>query len=70
MTQLGCNLWGQSADCSAGNLQYLNYTAEDVFWGELGGLMEAVDGGTTMIVDHAHMSLTPDRSLLLSLLLW
>ncbi|KAK4496127.1 hypothetical protein PRZ48_012106 [Zasmidium cellare] len=46
-----------------GNLQYFNYTAQDVFWGELGGLMEAIDGGTTMVVDHAHMSLTPDRTL-------
>jgi cytosine/adenosine deaminase-related metal-dependent hydrolase len=42
-----------------GNLQYYNYTNEDVFWGELGGLLEAIDGGTTTIVDHAHMSNPP-----------
>jgi cytosine/adenosine deaminase-related metal-dependent hydrolase len=39
-----------------GNWQPFNYTATDVFWGELGGLLEAIDGGTTCIVDHAHMA--------------
>ena len=42
-----------------GNLQYYNYTPEDVFWGELCGLLEAIDSGTTTIVDHAHMSGQP-----------
>ena len=46
-----------------GNLQYYNYTPEDVFWGELGGLLESIDGGTTTIVDHAHMSRSPDHVL-------
>ena len=44
-----------------GNLQYYNYTPEDVFWGELGGLLEAINSGTTTIVDHAHMSKTADH---------
>ena len=44
-----------------GNLQWFNYTPEDIFWGELGGLMESIDGGTTCIVDHAHMTGSPDK---------
>lgn len=44
-----------------GNLQYYNYTPEDVFWSELGGLLEAIDAGTTTIVDHAHLSKTADH---------
>ncbi|KAF6804622.1 amidohydrolase family protein [Colletotrichum musicola] len=35
-------------------------TAEDVFWGELGGALEAVDGGITTVVDHAHANVGPD----------
>lgn len=46
-----------------GNLQYFNYTPEDIFWGELGGLLEAIDGGTTTVVDHAHLSKTPDHGM-------
>lgn len=41
---------------STGNSQHANYTAEDIFWGELGGCLEALDAGTTTVVDHAHMS--------------
>lgn len=32
----------------------------DVFWGQLAGAMESVDSGTTTVVDHAHINLTPD----------
>ncbi|EHY53556.1 hypothetical protein HRR83_003763 [Exophiala dermatitidis] len=46
-----------------GNWQPFNYTAKDVFWGEMGGLMEAVDGGTTCVVDHAHMAYSPEHAL-------
>lgn len=46
-----------------GNLQFFNYTPDDVFWGELGGLMETIDGGTTTIVDHAHMTRNPDNGI-------
>ncbi|KAJ7063746.1 hypothetical protein C8F01DRAFT_89178 [Mycena amicta] len=42
-----------------GNLTASLYSPEDVFWGELGGCLEAVDGGTTMVVDHAHLSYSP-----------
>ncbi|PBK87321.1 Metallo-dependent hydrolase [Armillaria gallica] len=36
------------------------FTAEDIFWGELSSCMEALDSGTTTVVDHAHCSRTPD----------
>ncbi|CRG90207.1 5-methylthioadenosine/S-adenosylhomocysteinedeaminase [Talaromyces islandicus] len=42
-----------------GNMQQTNYAPEDVFWGELGGCLEAVDAGTTTVVDHAHMNVSP-----------
>ncbi|RAL08716.1 Metallo-dependent hydrolase [Aspergillus homomorphus CBS 101889] len=45
-----------------GNLQQVNYTAEDIFWGQLGGCLEALDAGTTTVVDHAHMNVTPVHS--------
>jgi cytosine/adenosine deaminase-related metal-dependent hydrolase len=45
-----------------GNLQHANYTPEDVFWGELGGCLEALDAGTTTVVDHAHMNVSPAHS--------
>ncbi|KAJ7138144.1 hypothetical protein C8R44DRAFT_766920 [Mycena epipterygia] len=45
-----------------GNFTYSLFTAEDVFWGELGGCMEAIDGGTTMVVDHAHINYSADHS--------
>jgi hypothetical protein len=31
------------------------FGADDIFWGQLGGAMEAVDSGTTTVVDFAHM---------------
>ncbi|KAK0189912.1 hypothetical protein F5146DRAFT_1053156 [Armillaria mellea] len=37
------------------------FTAEDIFWGELAACMEALDSGTTTVVDHAHCSRTPDH---------
>ena len=46
-----------------GNWQPYNYTPCDVYWGELGGLLEAVDGGTTCIVDHAHIAYSPSHGL-------
>ncbi|TDZ48408.1 5'-deoxyadenosine deaminase [Colletotrichum trifolii] len=36
------------------------YTAEDAFWGELGGALEAIDGGTTTVVDHSSLNMGPD----------
>ncbi|KAJ6112131.1 hypothetical protein N7523_008192 [Penicillium sp. IBT 18751x] len=41
-----------------GYMQNSNYEPEDVFWGELGGCLEALDGGTTTVVDHAHVNVS------------
>lgn len=43
-------------------MQHAHYTPEDVFWGELGGCLEALDAGTTTVVDHAHVILSPAHS--------
>ncbi|KAJ5620927.1 hypothetical protein N7510_004911 [Penicillium lagena] len=43
----------------SGLLQHANYAPEDVFWGELGGCLEALDAGTTTVVDHANMNVSP-----------
>ncbi|OQE29649.1 hypothetical protein PENSTE_c002G09445 [Penicillium steckii] len=45
-----------------GNMQSSNYIPEDVFWGELGGCLEALDAGTTTLVDHAHINISPDHT--------
>lgn len=37
------------------------FSPEDVFWGELGGCMESIDAGTTMVVDHAHMNYSAEH---------
>jgi cytosine/adenosine deaminase-related metal-dependent hydrolase len=42
-----------------GNMQASNYAPEDVFWGTLSGCLEALDAGTTTLVDHAHMNASP-----------
>ncbi|KAF7298337.1 5-methylthioadenosine/S-adenosylhomocysteine deaminase n1 [Mycena kentingensis (nom. inval.)] len=44
-----------------GNLAGKLFTPEDIFWGELGGCLEAIDGGTTMVVDHAHMTYSAEH---------
>lgn len=44
------------AGCYSGS----NYTLSDLFWGQLAGALEALDGGTTTVVDHAHLNLSPD----------
>ena len=38
------------------------YRPDDVFWGELGGALEAVDSGITTLVDHAHVNYSPEHS--------
>ncbi|KAF5972892.1 5-methylthioadenosine s-adenosylhomocysteine deaminase [Fusarium coicis] len=45
-----------------GNMASHSYKPEDVFWGQLGGCLEALEAGTTTIVDHAHISYTPDHN--------
>jgi cytosine/adenosine deaminase-related metal-dependent hydrolase len=51
-------------------MQCCNYTPEDIFWGQLGGCLEALDAGTTTVVDHAHMNYSPKHSKSFPVLLW
>ncbi|KAI9704305.1 MAG: hypothetical protein M1836_007166 [Candelina mexicana] len=46
----------------SGGLQGSNYTPVDIFWGQLGGCLEAIDSGTTTVVDHAHMNYSPEHA--------
>lgn len=41
---------------ASGNLQSSNYTREDLYWGQLGGCLEAINAGTTTVVDHSHVN--------------
>jgi cytosine/adenosine deaminase-related metal-dependent hydrolase len=41
---------------ASGNLQSSNYTREDLYWGQLGGCLEAINAGTTTVVDHSHIN--------------
>ncbi|KAF4985778.1 hypothetical protein FGRMN_11103 [Fusarium graminum] len=41
---------------ASGNLQSSNYTREDIYWGQLGGCLEAINAGTTTVVDHSHVN--------------
>ncbi|KAF5547610.1 5-methylthioadenosine s-adenosylhomocysteine deaminase [Fusarium phyllophilum] len=45
-----------------GNMASHSYKPEDVFWGQLGGCLEALEAGTTTIVDHAHILYTPEHN--------
>lgn len=38
------------------------FTAEDGFWGNLAGCLEAIDAGTTTVLDHAHLNWSPEHS--------
>lgn len=40
----------------SGNLTASFFGPSDVFWGQLGGALEALNSGTTTVVDHAHMN--------------
>jgi hypothetical protein len=44
-----------------GNMQSYNYTPEDMFWGQLASCLEAIDAGTTYVLDHAHGIYTPEH---------
>lgn len=48
-------------------MQCYNYVPEDVFWGQLAGCLEAIDAGTTTVIDHAHMTYSPDHGMKLDL---
>ncbi|KAI1056880.1 hypothetical protein LB507_002301 [Fusarium sp. FIESC RH6] len=40
----------------SGAVQASNYTREDLYWGQLGGCFEAINAGTTTVVDHSHVN--------------
>ncbi|KAH8690240.1 hypothetical protein BGW36DRAFT_307021 [Talaromyces proteolyticus] len=46
---------------TAANLQAINFTPQDLFWGQLGGCLEALDAGTTCVIDNAHMSASAEH---------
>ncbi|KAF4871774.1 5'-deoxyadenosine deaminase [Colletotrichum siamense] len=43
-----------------GNYAGAFYEPEDAFWGELAGALEAIDGGTTTVVDHSSLNMGPE----------
>ncbi|KAH7146188.1 hypothetical protein EDB81DRAFT_856662 [Dactylonectria macrodidyma] len=46
----------------SGNLGSSHYEPEDVFWGVLSSSLEAIDAGTTTVVDHAHVNYSSEHS--------
>ncbi|KAL9109998.1 MAG: hypothetical protein Q9227_005337 [Pyrenula ochraceoflavens] len=46
---------------ASGNMHSFNYTPDDIYWGELGGCLESLDAGTTTVVDHAHLTYSPQH---------
>lgn len=46
----------------SGNFTSKIFTAEDTFWGQLGGCLEMIDGGTTTVADYAHINMSPEHS--------
>ncbi|CAI6339473.1 unnamed protein product [Periconia digitata] len=44
-----------------GNYQHAQYTPEDVFYGQLSGMLETLSAGTTTVVDHAHITVSPSH---------
>ncbi|KAH6999259.1 hypothetical protein BKA56DRAFT_650366 [Ilyonectria sp. MPI-CAGE-AT-0026] len=46
----------------SGNLGSSHYTPEDMFWGVLSSSLEAIDIGTTTVVDHARVNYSSDHS--------
>lgn len=47
---------------ASGNLQSFQFSPEDVFYGQLAGMLEGVAAGTTTVVDHAHVTCSPDHA--------
>lgn len=53
----------------SGTIASKYFTAEDGFWGNLAGCMEAIDAGTTTVLDHAHLNWSRDHSKSLNLII-
>ncbi|KAL9620213.1 MAG: hypothetical protein Q9160_005222 [Pyrenula sp. 1 TL-2023] len=41
---------------AAGSLTGATFSPRDVFWGQLAGCLQAIDGGTTALLDHSNIS--------------
>ncbi len=39
------------------------YTPEDAYWGQLSGCLEAINAGTTTVLDHAHIPYTAEHGM-------
>jgi cytosine/adenosine deaminase-related metal-dependent hydrolase len=48
-----------SCQQQTGNLQHAQYSPKDVFYGQLGSMLEALAAGTTTVLDHAHICISP-----------
>ena len=44
-----------------GNMGASVYTPDDVFYGELAGALEALDGGITTVLDYSHVNYSPEH---------
>lgn len=47
---------------ATGNMQGFSYEPEDMFWGQLSGALEALDTGTTFVLDHSHGSYSAEHA--------
>ncbi|KAF2494325.1 Metallo-dependent hydrolase [Lophium mytilinum] len=47
---------------ATGNAQSSQYTESSIFYGQLAGCLEALAAGTTYILDHAHIDVSPTAS--------
>ncbi|CAN9112683.1 unnamed protein product [Alternaria alternata] len=45
-----------------GNSQNFQYSPQDVFYGQLAGMLESIAAGTTTVVDHAHITRSPEHA--------
>jgi cytosine/adenosine deaminase-related metal-dependent hydrolase len=46
---------------STGNSQSVQYSPEDVFYGQLAGMLEGITAGTTTVLDHAHITCSAEH---------
>ena len=44
-----------------GNMACYSFEPEDIYWGQLAGCLEALDAGTTTVLDHAHGCYTAEH---------
>jgi cytosine/adenosine deaminase-related metal-dependent hydrolase len=45
-----------------GNVQSFQFSPQDVFYGQLAAMLEGIAAGTTTVVDHAHVTCSPDHA--------